>query len=90
MADELKVTWPDTPTTGLSDADVVDAYTDCNGCVVVEFSNLIVRLPLTPFSGSKKATTPLFPAGHATSSRGPITLKLLPGTGLVTTTCALE
>jgi len=46
----------------------------------------IARLPLTPFWGWKKAQVPLFPAGHATTSLGPMTERLLPGRGLVTTT----
>jgi hypothetical protein len=51
----------------------------------VPFTNSIPRDPLTPFWGAKKATVPELPAGHATSRRGPIMVKLLSESGLVTT-----
>jgi hypothetical protein len=44
------------------------------------------RVPLTPFSGWKYVAIPELPAGHATMSLGPMMVKLLSGSGEVTTT----
>lgn len=58
--------------------------------VDVEFSRRGVRVPFAPSVGSKYATMPLLPAGHATSNRGPMMLRLLLDVGLVKITWELE
>src|SRR5205823_4525438 len=60
--------------------------TGARGDPTVELMTLMLREPLAPFAGSKNKQAPLFPAGHATMSRGPMMLRSLVGTGLVTTT----
>jgi hypothetical protein len=61
-ADELNRMLPDIPTRGM----FPPALSCIGDSVVVEFSTLTAREPLTPFCGAKNATTPEFPAGHAT------------------------
>ena len=48
-----------------------------------EWTSWIERVPFSAFWGSKKAHTPLLPAGHATTSLGPMMERLLSGKGLV-------
>ena len=85
MADELKLILPDTPT-----RDVPVPLASYMGSrafsVAVEFSSCMLSVPFSPFSGAKNETIPLLPAGHATSNRGPMILRLLVERGLVTTT----
>jgi len=61
-------------------------YTPVKGCSEVPLTNSMPNEPLTPFCGAKKDTTPEFPAGHATSSLGPMMVRLLSASGLVSTT----
>jgi len=85
----LKERTPSTPTTGLRERDdALRLYTGPSGVPSVELTISMARLPFLPSCGWKNVQMPLLPAGQATMSRGPMMLRLLSGSGLVTTACA--
>ena len=86
-AELLKDRTPVTPTTGFLEPALA-LFMGPRGVPMVELTSWMARLPFLPLCGWKKEQMPLFPAGQATISRGPMILRLLSGSGEVTTAWA--